>query len=137
MKYKNVLHIIVKVLFSIILVMSILGAFGIFPEPTHEMYNTDTAYNFIMMIMHEAGYISVLMLLVHIVALIALWTQREPLALVLEFPIILNVVGFHAFLDGGLFTAGAMLGNLYFILGLCLLWYHRKTLQCITTKRLA
>jgi hypothetical protein len=36
------------------------------------------------------------------------------------------VVAFHAFLDGGLLTGGAVLGNLMLLINAYFLWQHRR-----------
>lgn len=122
---KKFLNIFLKVLLSLILVMPILGATGIFPAPTPEMYNTDEAYAFIAMLM-EGGYILVIEAIVFALAIICLWTKRVALAAILILPITVNIIGFHLFLDGGLFTPGAMMGNLLLILNVYFLWQERK-----------
>ena len=37
-----------------------------------------------------------------------------------------NVVGFHLVLDGGLLTAGAVLGNIMLLINLYFLWTRRR-----------
>ena len=71
------------------------------------------------------------MAVVHIIALIALWTKRELLAALLVLPITVNVVAFHLFLDGGLLTGGAVLGNIMLLINLYLLWIHRNRLKTL------
>ncbi len=122
---KKYLHIIAKVLFSLILLMPVLGATGMLGEATRDLYNTDEAYAFIQTLV-SVMYINYMMSVVHILALVALWTKREALAALLVLPITLNVVGFHLVLDGGLFTAGALLGNIMLVLNLYLLWKNRR-----------
>ena len=131
MKY---LHTTAKVLFSLILILPILGATGIFPEATRDLYQTDLAFAFIEMLT-EVGYITFMMTVVHVLALIALWTKREPLAALLELPISLNVVAFHLVIDGGLFTSGAWLGNLMLIINVYLLWKCKDALRPLLTPR--
>lgn len=122
---KKYLHIAAKVVFSLILLTPILGATGVFPDATRDLYNTDRAFAFIQMLT-ETAYITYIMAAVHIVALIALWTKREALAALLELPITVNVIAFHLVLDGGLLTAGASLGDLMLLLNLYLLWVNRE-----------
>ena len=131
MKY---LHTAAKVIFSLILILPILGSTGIFPEATRDIYQTDLAFAFIEMLT-EAGYITFMMAVVHIIALIALWTKREPLAALLELPISLNVAAFHMVIDGGLFTGGAWLGNLMLIINVYLLWKYRDALRALLMPR--
>lgn len=130
MKY---IHIGAKILFSLILILPILGSTGMLGEATRDLYNTDQAFAFIELLT-EVKYITYIMTVVHILALIALWTKREPLAALLELPISLNVVAFHLVLDGGLFTGGAWLGNLMLILNIYLLWFYRDTLSVLIQK---
>lgn len=121
----KILDICLKVIFSLILILPIVGILGFMGEATRELYNTDLAFAFIEMLT-EVGYINWMMLVVHIIALGALWTRREALAALLELPITLNVVGFHMIIDGGLLTAGASLGNVMLLINLYLLWKYRS-----------
>ena len=130
----KILDIILKVIFSLILLLPIAGATGVLGEATRELYNTDLAFAFIEMIV-EVGYINWMMVVVHVLALIALWTRREALAALLELPISLNVVGFHMIIDGGLLTSGASLGNVMLLINLYLLWKYRSAYQGILEAR--
>ncbi len=127
---KTYLHIVAKVLFSLILLMPVLGLTGMLGEATRDLYNTDRAFAFIQAL-NEVMYISFLMAAVHVIALVALWTKREALAALLVLPITLNVVGFHLVLDGGLLMAGAMIANLMLVLNLYLLWQNRDTIKVL------
>lgn len=122
---KKAIDIGLKIVLSIILVMPILGLLGVFPPPTQDLYNTPQAFEFIETIT-EGRYITIIMVLVHVVALACLWTRRTALAALLILPITVNVVGFHAFLDGGLLTAGAVLGNVMLLINAYLLWQQRR-----------
>lgn len=127
---KNILHIASKVLFSLILILPVLGTLGIFGEATRDLYNTDQAFAFIQMLT-DIMYINYIMSVVHVIALIALWTRREALAALLVAPITVNVVAFHLFLDGGLFTGGAVLGNVMLLLNAYLLWRNRASYKVL------
>ncbi len=127
---KKYTHIALKVVLSLVLIFPVLGILGIFPPPTADMYNTPEAFNFITML-STAGYINYIMAIVNILALIALWTKREALAAILILPITINIIGFHAFLDGGLFTSGAMLANLLLLLNLYFIWKNRDKYQSL------
>jgi predicted lysophospholipase L1 biosynthesis ABC-type transport system permease subunit len=127
---KKYLHIAAKLIFSLILLMPVLGATEIFPEATRDLYNTDQAFAFIQMLT-TASYIMYMMAVVHILAIIALWTRREVVGALLALPITLNVVGFHFWLDGGLLTAGASMGNVMLALNLYLLYIHRDKLRTL------
>ncbi|MFM2381519.1 MAG: hypothetical protein RLZZ76_286 [Candidatus Parcubacteria bacterium] len=127
---KKYAHILAKVVFSLILVLPILGTTGIFPPATRDLYNSDEAFAFIEALT-AASYIMYMMSVVHILAIIALWTRREAVGALLALPITLNVVGFHLFLDGGLLTGGAALGNIMLLINLYLMWKNKEVLQAL------
>lgn len=131
---KKYLHIIAKVVFSLILMLPIVGSTGMLGEATRDLYNTDEAFAFIESL-NAVMYITYMMTAVHIIALIALWTRREALAALLELPITLNIVGFHLVLDGGLLTGGAMLGNLMLLLNLYLLRKNQEAYAALIRPR--
>ncbi len=131
---KKYLHTIAKVLFSLILLLPVVGVTGLLGEPTRELYNTDQAYGFIQMLA-DIKYISYMMAVVHVLALIALWTRREPLAALLELPITLNVVAFHLVIDGGLLTGGAILANLMLVFNMYLLFIHRGVITSLAAQK--
>lgn len=121
-KYTN---IVLKVILSLILVIPILGTLGIFPAPTPNLYNTPRAFDFIKML-RDTVYINAIMSIVFAIAIVALWTKRTALAALLILPITINIVAFHLFLDGGLFTGGAMMGNILLLTNIYLLWQNRE-----------
>jgi hypothetical protein len=122
---RKVVDIGLKIVLSLILLLPIVGALGVLPPPTQDLYNTPQAFEFIETIT-DGRYISIIMALVHVAALASLWTRRTALAALLILPITVNVVAFHAFLDGGLLTGGAVLGNLMLLINAYFLWQHRR-----------
>lgn len=122
---KKIMHVVAKVLFSLILLMPVLGATGIFPPATRDLYHSDEAFAFIEALT-AASYIMYMMSVVDLIAIWALWTKREVVGAMLALPITLNVVGFHLFLDGGLLTGGAFMGNVMLLINLYLLWLHKE-----------
>lgn len=130
MKIQKIVHIVLKVLLSLMLVMPILGATGMFPAPTRDLYNTDQAFQYIQVMM-DAKYVTVMMSVVFIIAFVCLWAKREPLAALLLLPITLNIVGFHLVLDGGLFMPGAIMGNILLLINAYLLWKHRMAYKSL------
>jgi hypothetical protein len=122
---KKAIDIVLKVVLSLILTLPILGVTGVFPPPTQDLYNTPEAFQFILTL-QETRYINVIMVAVHVVALVCLWTRRTALAALLILPITVNVVAFHLVLDGGLLTAGALLGNIMLLINAYFLWEHRS-----------
>ncbi len=130
----KIVHVVLKVLLSLILLLPVAGATGMLGEATRDLYNTDLAFSFIELLV-EVGYINWMMSAVHVVALAALWTRREALAALLIAPITANVVGFHLFIDGGLLTAGAVLGNIMLALNLYFLWVNRDAYRDLIKQR--
>lgn len=130
---KKYLHILAKFIFSLILLMPVLGVTGIFPPATRDLYNSDEAFAYIEALT-TASYILYMMAVVHILAVIALWTRREVVGALLVLPITLNVVGFHLVLDGGLFTTGALMGNVMLLINLYLLYIHRGKLRALASQ---
>ena len=127
---KKIIDIVLKVLLSLLLVMPILGTTGIFPPPTPDLYNTPQAFEYIRVLM-DAKYVTFMMAVVFVISLVCLWTKREPLAALLLLPVTLNIVGFHLVLDGGLFKAGAIMGNLLLLINAYLLWKHRSAYKSL------
>ncbi|MEI8130521.1 MAG: hypothetical protein WCG55_03400 [bacterium] len=121
-KYSNVL---LKIVFSLILLIPILGAVHVFPAPTQEMYNNPRSFAFIQMLMDSASYINYIMAFVFGLSLVLVWTKRMALAALLVLPITVNIVAFHAFLDGGLITSGAIPGVVFAVLNGYFLWQQR------------
>ena len=118
------IDIALKAVLSLILVLPILGVTGVFPPPTTDLYNTPEAFGFIALL-QEIRYITLIMVAVHVIALVCLWTGRTALAALLVLPITVNVVAFHLVLDGGLLTGGAVLGNIMLLINGYFLWTRR------------
>jgi hypothetical protein len=129
----KILNIIFKVVLTLLLLMPILGVTGIFPDPTRELYNSDIAFEFITMLM-STKYINYLMALASLIAVILLWTGRTAFASLLIFPITVNIVAFHLFLDGGIFTGGAVMGNVLFLLNIYFLYQNREKYMILLKK---
>ena len=132
---KKYIDVALKVILSLILLMPILGITGMLGQPTPDLYNTPEAYNFIMMLTELGYYINYAMVIVCALALVALWTKRTALAALLILPVTVNVVGFHLFLDGGLFTMGALLGNIMGLINLYLIWKHQSAYRPLLQPR--
>lgn len=131
---KKIIDIVLKVLLSLLMVMPILGATGIFPAPTADMYNTPEAFAFINTLM-GAGYINAIMAIVFALALGALWTKRVALAALLILPLTVNIIAFHLFLDGGIFTAGSLMANVLVLLNVYFLYQQRAVYHTLLTPK--
>ncbi len=123
------LHIGLKIIYSLIILIPIVSYAGILLgfdiEAKREYYNTDQAFAFIQTIT-DGGYIAPINALIFTIGLVLLWMRRTALAAVLMFPITVNIVAFHAFLDGGLLTGGALMGNILLAINLYFFWRHRE-----------
>jgi hypothetical protein len=129
----KIFNIILKVLLCLILVMPVLGLTGIFPEPTAEMYSTSEAFAFIQLL-NKSQYTMYLMTMVFLASILLIIMDRMALAALAILPITVNIVAFHLFLDGGLLTSGAVMGNVLLLLNLYFIWQSRAQYKVLWTK---
>ena len=129
----KILNIIFRIVLGLLIITPILGVTGMFPAPTADMYNSIEAFAFIEIIM-ASGYITWIMALVFAASLVLIIMNRMALVALLILPITVNIVAFHAFLDGGLFTSGAIMGNVLFLLNLYFLWQNRLQYKSLWQK---
>ena len=126
----KIINTIFKTLLALLIVSPILGVLGIFPAPTRDLYNTDEAYQFILLLMNS-GYVMWMMAVVFLISIILIIKNKMAAVALLILPITLNIVGFHAFLDGGLLTGGAVMGNVLLILNIYFLWQNRAQYKAL------
>lgn len=127
---KKIMNIVFKIVLVLLMVSPILGVLGIFPAPTREMYQTDDAYQFINILMNS-GYVMWMMAIVFLISIILVLKNKMAAVALLILPITLNIVGFHAFLDGGLLTPGAIMGNVLLLINLYFLYQNRETYKAL------
>lgn len=127
---KKIINIVLKVVLALLLVTPILGVLGVFPPATPDLYNTPEAYDFIMMLTN-AGYVMWIMAIVFLISLVLIIKDKMALVALLLFPITLNIIAFHAFLDGGLFKMGALMGVVLFLINLYFLWQNRSRYKAL------
>lgn len=120
----KIVNIVLKIVLCLIIATPILGATGILPPPTPDLYNTPEAYAFIDMLT-DTKYIMYINAIIFAAAIVLIILDRMALAALLILPLTVNVVAFHAFLDGGLLTAGAVLGNIMLLINAYFLWQNR------------
>jgi hypothetical protein len=60
--------------------------------------------------------------------------KREALASLLIFPITVNSIDIHLVLDGGLFTPGAIMGNVLLVLNIYFLCQNRPAYASLLAK---
>ncbi len=131
---KSIFHTVAKVVLSLIMIMPALAPLNLFPAPTRDLYTSDQAFVFIDALM-GTGYIMPIMALVFLASLFFLWTKREALSALLIAPLTVNIVAFHAFLDGGLLTGGAIMGNILLVLNAYFLWEYRGHYRALLDAR--
>jgi Na+/H+ antiporter NhaC len=130
---RKAIDIVLKIILSLILILPILGLLRVFPPPTPDLYNTLEAFEFIQTL-EEVRYITIIMVVVHVIVLVCMWTGRMALAALLILPITVNVVAFHLVLDGGLHKAGAIPGNVMLLLNAYFLWQQRSRYRALFDK---
>lgn len=129
----KIITILARIVFALILLMPVVGALNVFPAPTADLYTNEQAYNFIIAMMN-VGYITAIMGVVCAIAVGLIITNRMALASLLVLPITVNIVAFHAVIDGGLFTAGAVMGNVLLLLNIFFLWQNRARYTSLLAK---
>jgi len=121
---RKVCDTIAVIILAGILISPAVGVLGIFPAPTADLYYTPEAFNFILAMM-EVKYLTILMGIVCAIAIGLILTRRMALAVLIILPITINIFLFHAVIDSGIFTMGALMGNVFFVLNLYFLWKYR------------
>ncbi len=129
----KVLNIILRVLLALFIVSPILGVLGVFPPPTRDLYTNDLAFSFINVLM-QTGYVMYIMAAVFAVSIVLIIMNRMALVALLILPITVNIVAFHWFLDGGPFTAGAIMGNVLILINAYFLWQNRLRYKSLFNK---
>lgn len=126
----KIVNIVLRALLALLIASPILGALGVFPPPTPDLYNTPQAFAFIDMLMTN-GYIMYIMTGVFAISLILILMNRMAIVALLLLPITVNIIAFHAFLDGGLFTVGAIMANVLALINIYFLWQNRAKYKAL------
>ena len=121
---KRIIHVVLRVMFTLLCISPILGTLGVFPPPTPDLYTSQEAFAFIDTLL-KAKYITIIMSLVFALSIVLVWMNRIAFVAILILPFTVNIVAFHAFLDGGLFTAGAIMGNVLALINIYFLYTSR------------
>ena len=129
----KIINIILRIVLCLIIVTPILGALGIFPTPTPDLYNSQTSFAFIQML-YSTKYVLYIMALVFAVSIVLTAMNRMAIVALLILPIVVNIVSFHLFLDGGLFTGGAILADVLLIINIYFLWQNRGSYKILYGK---
>ncbi|MDD5054865.1 MAG: hypothetical protein PHZ00_01200 [Candidatus Peribacteraceae bacterium] len=120
----KVLNIILKVILCLLLVMPVLGSFGVFPPPTAEMYSP-AGWEFMQALM-ATGYMMPLMGITFAVCLLLILFGRTPLAMIILAPLTVNIVFFHLIVDDSFFTLAASMAWVLLLLNAYFLWQSRE-----------
>ncbi|MBP7966834.1 hypothetical protein KAZ66_01040 [Candidatus Woesebacteria bacterium] len=132
----KIINIVLKIVLCLLLVSPILGALGIFPAPTPDLYNNPNSFAFID-ILFDSRYVVYLIAIVFAISILLIATNRTALAALLILPITVNIIGFHAFLDGGLFTGGAIMADMLLVLNVYFLWQNCPQYKVLWNKSVA
>lgn len=128
----KILNTIFRIALGLIVLSPILGVLGIFPAPTADMY-TPRGFEFITAL-YGTGYMMYIMAVVFAISLVLIIMNRMALAALLILPVLVNILAFHLFLDGGLFTAGAILADVFALLTGYFLWQNRNRYKSLLDK---
>jgi hypothetical protein len=120
----NILRVVLRVLICLLLLIPVLGTLGVFPAPTADLY-TPSGWAFMSALMN-ASYLMPTLAILCAVCIVLFAIGRTALAAILLAPLTVNVIGFHAFVDTGLFTPSATLGLLLLVLNAFFLWDNRR-----------
>lgn len=118
----RILSVVLRVLFALLLLTPVLGALGVFPAPTADLY-TPEGWAF-MSAMMETGYMMPLLGVLCAVCLVLVVIGRTGLAAVLIAPMTVNVMFFHWFLDAAPISASSSLGYVLLVCNVFFLWKH-------------
>lgn len=120
----KILNYVLRALLILLLLTPILGATGVFPGPTADLY-TPSGWAF-MEALINSGYVIYLIALTCAVCIVLILMGKTALAAVIQAPLSVNVICFHTFVDTGLFHPAAILGIMLFLLNAYFLWDGRK-----------
>lgn len=125
----KIVRIVLRLLLCLLLLIPILGTLGVFPEPTADLY-TQNGWAFMSALM-ASGYMMPLLGILCAVVFVLTAINKTALGAVLLAPLTVNVIGFHAFVDTGLFSPSATLGILLLFLNAFFLWDNRATYKTL------
>lgn len=120
----KIARIIIGILLILVLSTPILGATGVFPEPTADLY-TPNGWAFMQALLNTPHMIY-LIALTSAVVIVLLLMKKTALAAIILAPLTVNIIGFHTFVDTGLFSAPASLGWVVLVGNIFFLWDNRK-----------
>ncbi len=124
----KITKIIFRILFGLVLLIPILGALGVFPAPTADLY-TPQAWAFMQPLM-ATGYMLQLIGVTCLIGLILVIMNKMALAAVIVAPLTVNVILFHAFLEHTPITA-MIPAAILVVCNAFFLWTERKKYKAL------
>lgn len=121
----KIVNIILKTLLVLLLSTPILGATGVFPPPTADLYSPE-GWTFMEALLNT-GYILYLIAFTCAVVIVLILMKKTALAMIILTPLTVNIILFHAFIEGGIFSASAVLADMLVLLNAYFLWSNRET----------
>lgn len=126
-------NLVLRIVLTLLLLMPVAGALGLFPSPTAEMYGTTESWNFISALM-QTGYMMPLIGGIFALCAILLFTGHQALSALLLLPLTVNIMMFHWFTNASPISAESALGYILMVLNAYLLWYNRQKYQVLLKK---
>lgn len=120
----KIFALVLRILLGLFLLMPVVGALGVLPEPTADMYSP-AGWAFMSALM-ETGYMMPLVTITSLICAILFFWGKEALAAVLLAPFTVNVIAFHLFLDPNPFAATTIPAWILLLLNLFFLWRNRE-----------
>lgn len=121
----KIVRVVLRILLCLLLLTPVLGATGVFPAPTADLY-TPNGWAFMSALL-ASGYIMPLLAVLCVVVIVLTAMNKMALAAILLAPMSVNVILFHAVVDTGLLHPSASLGIPLFLLNAFFLWDNRAT----------
>ena len=120
----KVTYHIVRIVLGLLLLMPVAGSFGLFPEPTADLY-TPEGWNYMSALMQTGFMMPAIGVICLVCAILLLW-GKTALAAVLLAPFTVNVILFHLFLDASIVSAAAIPAYILVVSNAFLRWYERR-----------
>lgn len=117
------LNLLFRILLGLLLLMPVMGALGIFPEPTAEMYSTQAAWEF-SSALTNSGYMMPMIGLLALVCSVLFFANKTAIAAALLAPFTTNVIAFHVFLDATLLSSATIPAYILVLLNGYFLWQN-------------
>jgi hypothetical protein len=125
----KIVNIILRILFGLVLLLPVLGALGVFPPPTADMYSPP-GWAFMQALM-STGYMLPLIGVTCAVCLVLVIFGRTALASVLIAPLTVNIVLFHLVLDHSMLSPTALPAWVLLVTNAYFLWQNWGTYKTL------